>query len=339
MKTCLVTGAAGFIGSHVVDELLKRQFAVIALDDLSGGFQENVNPQATFIHASITDRKTIDKLFQDNTISYVFHLAAYAAEGLSHFIKRFNYTNNLLGSVNLINAAVNAGTVACFVFTSSIAVYGKNQTPMSEEMSPRPEDPYGIAKYAVEMDLREAHEMFGLNHIIFRPHNVYGERQNIGDPYRNVIGIFMNQILQGKPMTVFGDGRQTRAFSYIMDVAPVIAESIRRNKAYNQIFNIGADTPHEVRHLAEAVARQMGAEPKIVHLPARNEVEHAFSSHEKVRSYFGEMIKNVALEDGLQKMAAWVKKEGVKKGRPFADIEVRKNLPASWSALLKLSAK
>jgi UDP-glucose 4-epimerase len=338
MKTCLVTGAAGFIGSHVVDELLKRQFAVIALDDLSGGFQENVNPQAIFIPASVTDRKTIDKLFQDNNINYVFHLAAYAAEGLSHFIKRFNYTNNLLGSVNLINAAVNAGTVECFVFTSSIAVYGKNQTPMSEEMSPQPEDPYGIAKYAVEMDLREAHEMFGLNHIIFRPHNVYGERQNIGDPYRNVIGIFMNQILQGKPMSVFGDGRQTRAFSYITDVAPVIAESIRHNQAYNQIFNIGADTPSEVRHLAEAVARQMGVEPKIVHLPARNEVEHAFSSHEKVRSYFGAMINNVALEDGLQKMAAWVKKAGAKKGRPFADIEVNKNLPPQWATLLNSNA-
>ncbi len=340
MQTCLVTGAAGFIGSHVVDELLKRRFAVIALDDLSGGFQENVNPQAKFIRASVADHQAVDRLFRDNRIDYVFHLAAYAAEGLSHFIKRFNYTNNLLGSVNLINAAVNAGTVECFVFTSSIAVYGRNQTPMSEEMSPQPEDPYGIAKYAVEMDLREAHEMFGLNYIIFRPHNVYGERQNIGDPYRNVIGIFMNQILQGKPLSVFGDGRQTRAFSYIMDVAPVIAESIRRNKAFNQIFNIGADTPYEVRHLAAAVARMMGgAEPEIVHLPARNEVEHAFSSHAKAGAYFGDMIKNVSLEDGLQKMTAWVKQAGAKKGRPFAAIEVHKNLPASWAALLEQNSK
>lgn len=339
MKTCLVTGAAGFIGSHVVDELLKRRFAVIALDDLSGGFQENVSPQVTFVHASVTDREAIDKLFRDNSINYVFHLAAYAAEGLSHFIKRYNYTNNLLGSVNLINAAVNAGTVECFVFTSSIAVYGKNQTPMSEEMNPHPEDPYGIAKYAVEMDLREAHEMFGLNYLVFRPHNVYGERQNIGDPYRNVIGIFMNQILQGKPMTVFGDGRQTRAFSYIADVAPIIAESIRRNQTYNQIFNIGADTPYEVRYLAEAVAHQMGAEPKVIHLPARNEVEHAFSSHEKVRSYFGNMIANAPLEDGLQKMAAWVKINGAKKGKIFADIEVHKNLPPNWASLLQLNAE
>jgi UDP-glucose 4-epimerase len=162
----------------------------------------------------------------------VFHLAAYAAEGLSHFIKRFNYSNNLLGSVNLINASVNFD-VKCVVFTSSIAVYGANQVPMTEDIVPKPEDSYGIAKYAVELELEESHKMFGLNYITFRPHNVYGEYQNIGDMYRNVIGIFMNQIMQGKPVTIFGDGEQTRAFSYIGDVAPVIAESIERPSAYN----------------------------------------------------------------------------------------------------------
>lgn len=211
MSTCLVTGAAGFIGSHVVRELLARGHRVIAFDDLSGGFAENLPSGAEFTKGSIDDVNAIDRLFYDFRIDFVFHLAAYAAEGLSHFIKRFNYTNNLIGSVNLINASVNSGTVQCFVFTSSIAVYGRNQVPMSEDLVPAPEDPYGIAKYAVELDLKEAHDMFGLNYIIFRPHNVYGEGQNIGDPYRNVIGIFMNQILQGKPMTLFGDGKQTRA--------------------------------------------------------------------------------------------------------------------------------
>src|SRR6185436_1963815 len=160
-------------------------------------------PGTKFIEGSINDAALIKQLFAEYQFDYVFHLAAYAAEGLSHFIKHFNYTNNLLGSVNLINASVNQG-VKCFVFTSSIAVYGRNQLPMTEELVPQPEDPYGIAKYAVELDLREAHEMFGLNYVIFRPHNVYGENQNIGDRYRNVIGIFMNQILQGQPMTVFG---------------------------------------------------------------------------------------------------------------------------------------
>ena len=226
----LVTGAAGFIGSHVCAHLLKQGHQVVGLDDLSGGFRDYVPEGVKFVEGSVTDAALVQKLFSENRFEYVFHLAAYAAEGLSHFIKQFNYTNNLLGSVNLINASVNHN-VKCFVFTSSIAVYGKNQLPMTEEAVPQPEDPYGIAKYAVEMDLRESHEMFGLNHVIFRPHNVYGEFQNIGDRYRNVIGIFMNQIMQGQPMTIFGDGKQTRAFSYIDDVAPVIAASITRPKA------------------------------------------------------------------------------------------------------------
>src|SRR5580698_1512119 len=268
----LVTGVAGFIGSHVAMHLLKQGHGVVGLDDLSGGFAEH-------------------------KFEYVFHLAAYAAEGLSHFIKRFNYTNNLLGSVNLINAAVNTGTVKCFVFTSSIAVYGRNQLPMSEEAVPQPEDPYGIAKYAVELDLKEAHEMFGLNHVIFRPHNVYGENQNLGDRYRNVIGIFMNQIMQGQPMTIFGDGKQTRAFSYIDDVAPVIAASIGRPGSYNEVFNVGADKPYSVSELAHVVAKAMGATAQVKHLDARNEVVHAYSAHEKVRRHFGDIIKNVPLDD------------------------------------------
>src|SRR5204862_1825636 len=167
----------------------------------------------------------IDKLCGKYKFNNIYHLAAYAAEGLSHFIKCFNYTNNVVGSINLINAAVNH-QVNCFVFTSSIAVYGAGQTPMTEDLTPVPEDPYGIAKLAVEQDLRVSHEMFGLDYVVFRPHNVYGERQNIGDRYRNVVGIFMNQLLKGEPMTVFGDGEQSRAFTHINDVAPIIAESV-----------------------------------------------------------------------------------------------------------------
>jgi UDP-glucose 4-epimerase len=206
---------------------------------------------------------------------------------------------------------------------------------MVEEAVPQPEDPYGIAKYAVELDLREAHEMFGLNHVIFRPHNVYGENQNLGDRYRNVLGIFMNQIMQGQPMTIFGDGKQTRAFSHIDDVAPVIAASIARPKSYNQIFNVGADKPYSVNELATVVAKAMGAQPNIKKLDARNEVVHAYSAHKKVQKHFGDLIKNVSLEEGVAKMAAWAKKAGVRQGKPFEGIEVRKNLPPSWAALEK----
>lgn len=329
----LVTGAAGFIGSHVCKYLLKQGHQVVGLDDLSGGFRDYVPPGVKFVEGSVTDTALVKELFAGNKFDHVFHLAAYAAEGLSHFIKHFNYTNNLLGSVNLINASVNHN-VKCFVFTSSIAVYGKNQLPMTEDAVPKPEDPYGIAKYAVELDLKEAHEMFGLNHVIFRPHNVYGEFQNIGDRYRNVIGIFMNQIMQGQPMTIFGDGKQTRAFSYIDDVAPVIAASIARPACYNQVFNVGADQAYSVAELAEVVAKAMGVPPQIKKLEARNEVVHAYSAHEKVHKHFGDLIKNVSLEAGVNRMAVWAKKAGARQGQAFEGIEVAKNLPPSWARLV-----
>ena len=335
MPKSLVTGAAGFIGSHVCDELLKMGHQVVALDDLSGGFTENVPKRAKFVKGRVENKALVARLFKQHKFDYVFHLAAYAAEGLSHFIKVFNYNNNLIGSINLINAAVNAGTVKCFVFTSSIAVYGRNQLPMREDLAPQPEDPYGIAKYAVELDLKEAHEMFGLNYVVFRPHNVYGERQNLSDPYRNVIGIFMNRIRNGQPMTVFGDGLQTRAFSYISDVAPVIARSIERPKAINQVFNVGADQPHAVIDLAKSVAKCMGVEPNVVHLDARNEVVNAYSSHDKATSVFGDLIKNVSLEDGLSRMSHWARTAKLRKTKAFEGIEVFKNLPPSWAKLGK----
>ena len=324
----LVTGAAGFIGSHVARHLLDSGLEVIALDDLSGGYQENVPPGARFVHGSVTDYQLLRDLFEAEHFDYVYHLAAYAAEGLSHFIRRYNYETNLIGSVNLINLSV-LHDIKCFVFTSSIAVYGANQLPMTEDLTPQPEDPYGISKYAVELDLRAAHAQFGLNYIIFRPHNVYGEHQNIGDKYRNVIGIFMNQILSGQPLTIFGDGEQTRAFSYIDDVAPVIAQSVFNERAYGEVFNVGADQPYTVNHLAQVVCRAMGVAPNIVHLPPRNEVKHAFSSHEKVRQFF-DVPTPVPLEEGIARMAAWVMRVGSRKTREFTNIEIPRGLPAGW---------
>src|ERR1700721_1657821 len=268
MPASLVTGGAGFMGSHVAERLLGLGHEVVVLDDLSGGFAENVPEGAIFIKGSILDEAVIEHLFSRHEFSYVYHLAAYAAEGLSHFIKRFNYRNNLIGSVNLINAAVNHN-VKCFVFTSSIAVYGAGQSPMTEAMMPVPEDSYGISKLGVEQELRVTHEMFGLDYVIFRPHNVYGERQNIGDRYRNVVGIFMNQLLRGERMTIFGDGLQQRAFTHINDVAPIIAESVDFPASRNQIFNIGADVPHTVNDLAAVVAEAIGRPCNVDYLAAR----------------------------------------------------------------------
>ena len=325
----LVTGGAGFIGSHVAEALLTRGHEVTVLDDLSGGFADNVPGGARFVKGSVTDHAAVDRICAEGRFDYVYHLAAYAAEGLSHFIKRFNYTNNVIGSVNLINASINTG-VKGFVFTSSIAVYGRSPVlPMTEETIPEPEDPYGIAKYAVERELAASQTMFGLDYMIFRPHNVYGPRQNIADRYRNVVGIFMNQILQDQPMTIFGDGTQTRAFSYIDDVAPVMAAAIDQPSAWNQVFNVGADQPWPLNDLAGRVAAAMGVAPRIVHLPARHEVHNAHSSHDKIQRVFGHR-EPTSLDDGLRAMAAWVRQQGARSSEAFKGIEVTKNLPPSW---------
>ena len=331
MTTSLVTGGAGFIGSHVADHCLRLGHRVVVLDDLSGGFIDQVPEGATFVEGSVTDVELLARLFDEHRFDYVYHLAAYAAEGLSHFIRRFNYTNNVIGSVNLINESVKH-EVKCFVFTSSIAVYGAGQLPMREDMVPQPEDPYGIAKYAVELDLRAAHEQFGLNYVVFRPHNVYGEHQNLGDRYRNVIGIFMTQLMQGKPLTVFGDGTQTRAFSYIDDVAPFIAKAATLPATHQQVINIGADTPYSVNDLAGMVARALDKKLEIVHLPPRNEVVHAYSDHAKARKLFGDH-KPVALTEGIDRMARWAKQVGSRQSKAFEAIEVRKGLPPSWGSM------
>ncbi|MCX6639831.1 MAG: NAD-dependent epimerase/dehydratase family protein [bacterium] len=328
----LVTGGAGFMGAHVADHLVKMGHQVVVLDDLSGGFIENVPQGADFVQGSILDSELLKSIFDEYHFDYVFHLAAYAAEGLSHFIKHFNYQNNLIGSINLINSAVNYG-VKRFIFTSSIAVYGAGQLPMTEDMVPAPEDSYGIAKFAVEMDLQATHEIFGLDYVIFRPHNVYGEKQNIGDKYRNVVGIFMNQILRNEPMTVFGNGEQTRAFSYIDDVAPIIAESSQLDGARNQIFNIGADQPYSVNALAGVVAAAMGVEKKVKYLAARTEVVHAFSDHSKVAKVFN-YIQKYNLEAGVGRMAEWVRKHGARQSREFGGIEIERNLPPSWRKVI-----
>ncbi len=328
MAIALVTGGAGFIGAHVTNELVAEGHQVVVLDDLSGGFKDNVNSAATFVEGSVTDHHLLEQLFAQYQFDYVYHLAAYAAEGLSHFIRRFNYHNNLIGSVNLINESVKH-KVKCFVFTSSIAVYGAVAPPMKESTYPHPEDPYGVAKFAVEQDLVAAKEMFGLNYIIFRPHNVYGEYQNLGDRYRNVVGIFMNQLMKGESLTVFGDGKQTRAFSYIGDVAPHIANCVNIPEAYNEVFNIGADKEYTVKELAQTTMEAMGITGELRHLPARNEVVHAYADHSKAEKVFNIQSTTTLLE-GLQKMTAWAKTAGTRKSAKFENIEITDQLPAIW---------
>lgn len=327
----LVTGAAGFIGSHVAayaSDVLHMD--VIAVDDMSGGFDANISPHVTFVKGDLKDDQFIELLFrQYGPFEHVYHLAAYAAEGMSHFIRKFNYRNNLVTSVALLNEAVRSN-VSTFVFTSSIAAYGAAQTPMIETTTPEPEDPYGISKYAFELDLKSAKHMFGLDYIIYRPHNVYGPNQNIYDRYRNVIGIFIQQILSDKPMTIFGDGKQTRAFSYIDDVAPVIAMGPLVKQARNEIFNVGADQPYTLNELADTVAKHMNVSKNVKYLDARKEVVHAESDHSKVRCIF-KLKEPVDLDTGIKHMTEWVMKTG-KLFEPveFDEVEVLRGMPPSW---------
>lgn len=327
MTTVLVTGGAGFIGSHVAKHCLGLGFKVVVLDNLTGGYRENIPEGVITWYGDILDEKLIQDLFTEYKFDYVYHLAAYAAEGLSHFIRKYNYENNVIGSMNIINACVNH-EVKCLVFTSSIAVMAGAIPPYSEAEALRPIDPYGHAKALVEQDLHSALQMFGLNYIVFRPHNVFGPGQNIGDKYRNVIGIFMNQIMQGKPLTIFGDGGQTRAFSYIDDVAPHIAMSVSKPECYNQVFNIGGEIPYSVFELANMIGEEFGVKPEIKHLQARHEAYHAHSDHEKARHYFG--AAKTQIRDGIKKMAEWAKLVGARETSEFTQIEIRKNLPEGW---------
>jgi len=328
-KKILVTGGAGFIGSHVVDYLIKKSHRVTVLDDLSGGYRENVNSSAEFLEGSINDIDLVDRAVGDKEI--VYHLAAYAAEGLSHFMRRFNYQNNLAGSINLINAAIKHG-VEKFLSCSSMAVYGEGELPFNEDTVPNPEDPYGISKLAVEMDLRVASKTHNLEYIVIRPHNVYGERQNIADPYRNVIGIFMNRIMQGQPPLIYGDGEQTRAFSYIGDIAPCIAEAPFIDAATNEVINLGSGKMYTLNELAKVVSKAMNSSIDPQHTSPRHEVKHAYCTTDKSERILG-FKERTALEEGIKRMAKWAKSKGPMPPTIWGEYEIDKNLPSFWKEM------
>jgi UDP-glucose 4-epimerase len=323
MSKILVTGGAGFIGSHIVDELIKDNHEVTIIDNMSRGFKENVNPKAKLVMGKITDYESILDLFERNKFEYVFHLAAYSAVGLSHYTKRFSHQSNTLGSINLINASIINKT-KCFVFLSSISVYGDNPVPFTEDMHPKPEEPYGISKYAVELELESSLKNFGLNYIIFRPYNVYGERQHIGDENRNVVGIFIRKFLQGEPLTIVGDGEQKHAFTHISDIAPIIARSPFNQQALNQIFNLGSEEISTIKQLAQELSSSFNIQPEIMPLPVKNKIVEGFSSIEKARKYLNFEPK-ISLKQGIQRMTEWAKKQGIKRIDKFEDLEIPKD--------------
>lgn len=334
----VVTGGAGFIGSHVAEILLQQGHEVLVIDDLSGGFEENVPPAAQFERRSVLD--PLDCLFESYRPQVVYHLAAYAAEGLSHHIPVFNFMNNTVATANVLAAAYRAGAKH-FVFTSSIAAYGhpRDNQAFDESMACVPCDPYGAAKLACEHYVESFYRYFGTpTYTIFRPHNVFGPRQNISDPYRNVVGIFMAAVLRKQPMPVFGDGTQTRSFSYITLVARCIAEAPMTLEAHNSVFNVGGDVPMSVGELARRIAEVMGVTAHIRYLPPRLEVEHAHCRHDRAHAAFpAAYADEVGIDAGLAKMAEYVRSRPLPRVTECpSPIEISDLLPVSWAERLGL---
>jgi len=335
----LVTGAAGFIGSHVAKALLQEGIngeipEVVGLDDLSGGYVDNLPCGIYAVQDDLTTTERLTAIFEAaGPFRYVFHLAAYAAEGLSHYIRIFNYHNNLIASVRLLNEVVRRNQTARFVFASSIAVYGAAQVPFHEDDPPHPEDPYGIAKLAFEMDLEASRRMFGQEYAILRPHNVYGPGQNIFDKYRNVVGIFMEHAVRRAPLPIFGDGAQTRAFSYVTDVARAFVLAATTPGACGKAINVGSDHVVSIAELARLVSQVMGVPHHTLPLQQREEVVHAVANHSKQTEVFG-AGEELQLQEGLQNTAKWVDEEFSRrqqaKPSTIMQIEVPHNMPPSW---------
>jgi len=324
----LITGVAGLLGANFSRHLLNKGYKVVGIDDLSGGYEDSVPSDVTFYRQDLTNRGAVSQIFNKEKPDYVFHFAAYAAEGLSPFIRNYNYTNNVLASANVINACVN-NDVKKVVFTSSMAVYGVGNPPFTEDQLPTPEDPYGIAKYAVEMDLKLAHEMFGLRYSPVRPHNVVGIYQNIWDRYRNVIGIWIRKAMNGEPLTIFGDGTQVRAFSDIKFYMEPFEKLMESHDG--EIFNIGADKHYTINEAADTVidvAKELGITATKVHLEKRNEVHTAYCDHTKAHRLLG-FKDDTDLRETTMKMFKWALEQP---NRPMKtmDYEIEKNMYSFW---------
>ena len=324
-----VTGCAGLLGSNYSRHLMKHGYDVFGIDNLSGGHKAFIpkGENFTFVKLNLERRKKVEELFEEHRPDVLFHFAAYAAEGLSPFIRNYNYRNNLLCSANLINPCIKYKTK--MIFTSSMAVYGDQETPFTEDKRPQPIDPYGMAKYAVECDLKMASKQFGLRYNIVRPHNVLGKYQNIWDRYRNVIGIFIRKTLNGIPILVYGDGEQTRAFSdiqYYMEPFDLLHDNFD-----GEIFNIGADkffTLNQVAETVQEIGKKYGYDVPIEHAEGRHEVKHAYCNHDKAKTMLG-FRDNTKLEELIEDMFVWAMNQPNRKVKDF-EYEITDGIYDYW---------
>ena len=326
----LITGVAGLLGSRLADWIIenKPEVEVIGVDDLSGGYQENINPKVNFWQMNLVEHP-IENIFESHKIDYVFHFAAYAAEGLSPFIRCYNYDNNLKATAKIVNECIKHD-VKRLVFTSTLAVYGYGEGGrFDENQVPKPIDPYGVAKYGCEMDIQIAGEQHGLDWCIIRPHNVYGVKQNIWDKYRNVLGIWMFQHLNGEPMTIFGDGEQTRAFSFIDDSLEPLWNSAVREEASKQIINLGGIEEISINEASSALKDVIGTELGVTHLEARHEVKHSIPTFQKSIDLLGFEHKT-SMKEGLTQMWEWAKQQPMRDRFVWPSYELEKGIYSFW---------
>ena len=324
----LITGVAGLIGSRLADWITANhpEHEIIGIDNLSGGYKNNVNSYVKFYEIDCKD-KGIKDIFETHKPDYVYHFAAYAAEGLSPFIRTYNYQNNLEATANIVNECIKHD-VKRLVFTSTMAVYGHGNPPFDESHTPAPIDPYGIAKYACEMDIKVAGEQHGLDWCIIRPHNVYGNKQNIWDKYRNVLGIWMNQHMNDLPMSIFGDGEQKRAFSFIDDCLEPLWKAAIDKRASKEIINLGSGIFYTINE-ANSILREVIGDGTYIHKEGRHEVKDAHPTWDKSVVLLD--YKDVTpLHDGLEIMWHWAKNQPKREQFVWDSYEIEKGIYTFW---------
>lgn len=331
----LVTGVAGFLGSHLAERLIKEGHEVIGVDNLLGGCIENVPSGVKFFEDDTADITAMEWIIGEERPDIVYHCACIACEGFSVFSPSF-ITNNTFGNtIALLSASIKLG-VKRFIYTSSMSRYGKQECPFTEDMQPKPEDPYAVAKVASEDVLKMLAETHGIEYVIAIPHNIIGTRQKYDDPYRNVVSIMINRMLQGKAPIIYGDGSQTRSFSFIDDCVDSMVRMI--DCPDKCIYNIGPDdkdgSVHSVKELADIIAEVIGFKGKYIYVPDRpREVKHAYCSSDKIRKEFGFKTKTNIIE-GIKEMVEDIKKKGVKDFKYDYPLEIENGAPKTWSQKL-----
>ena len=323
----LITGVAGLLGSRLADYLISEGVEVIGIDNLSGGHIDNVHPNVNFYNLDLQD-KSLRDIFKEHNPTYVYHFAAYAAEGLSPFIRTYNYNNNLVSTANVVNECIRHN-VTRLIFTSTMAVYGHGSGGIFDEKQvPNPIDPYGVAKYGCEMDIQIAGEQHGLDWCIIRPHNVYGIKQNIWDKYRNVLGIWMYQKLNNQPITIYGDGTQTRAFSFIDDSIKPLWKAATISGASKEIINLGGIEEITIKNASDVLLDIIGS-TDVVHLEKRHEVHFAVPTYQKSVDILGFEYKT-SLKDGLRSMWEWANQQPMRDRFIWPEYELDNGIYNFW---------